>query len=75
VPFGSYPGNMPGEYFSDEDHLKKWLEVEKDAVEFAKFLDEYIFGVKDFAEYIDRVGGLPRLQQLRQRELLLHLGK
>src|SRR5918911_264056 len=30
VPFGSYPGNMPYEYFSDEDHLRRWLEVEKD---------------------------------------------
>ena len=28
VPFGSYPGNMPYEYFSDEDHLRQWLEVE-----------------------------------------------
>ena len=30
VPFGSYPGNMAGEYFSDEAHLRKWLTVEKD---------------------------------------------
>ena len=22
VPYGSYPGNMPGEYFSDEAHLQ-----------------------------------------------------
>ena len=28
VPCGSYPGNMPGEYFSDEAHLRAWLEVE-----------------------------------------------
>src|SRR5262245_7806990 len=26
VPFGSYPGNMPYEYFSDEDHLRAWRE-------------------------------------------------
>ena len=25
VPCGAYPGNMPGEYFSDEDHLQQWL--------------------------------------------------
>ena len=75
VPFGSYPGNMPGEYFSDEEHLKKWLEEEKDPVAFAKFLDDHVIGVRDFGEYLDRCGGLARLQQLRQRELLLHLGK
>ena len=75
VPFGSYPGNMPGEYFSDEDHLKLWLEVEKDPTALAQFLDDHIFGVTDFAEYLEICGGLKRLQQLRQRELLLHLGK
>ncbi|MCE9566131.1 MAG: CoA transferase subunit A [Planctomycetes bacterium] len=75
VPFGSYPGNMPGEYFSDEDHLRLWLEVERDPAAFAQFLDDHIFGVKDFSEYLNHCGGLPRLQHLRQRELLLHLGK
>ena len=75
VPFGSYPGNMPGEYFSDEDHLKSWMEVEKDEAAFAQFLEDHIFGVRDFAEYLDQCGGLKRLQALRQRELLLHLGK
>lgn len=75
VPFGSYPGNMPGEYFSDEDHLKLWLAVEKDPTAFNQFLEDHIYGVSDFAEYLDRCGGLPLLQKLRQRELLLHLGK
>lgn len=75
VPFGSYPGNMPGEYFSDEDHMKLWMDVEKDRAAHAAFLDDHIFGVRDFAEYLDLCGGLNRLQALRQRELLLHLGK
>lgn len=75
VPYGSYPGNMPGEYFSDEDHLKLWMEVEKDATAFAQFLDDHILGVRDFTEYLERCGGLNRLQALRRRELLLHLGK
>lgn len=75
VPFGSYPGNMPGEYFSDEDHLKLWLEVEKDPAAFAQFLEDHVFGVAEFAEYVERCGGLARMRQLRQRELLLHLGK
>jgi len=75
VPFGSYPGNMPGEYFSDEDHLKLWLDVERDPAAFRQFLDDHIYGVKDFAEYLELCGGLRRLQELRQREMLLHLGK
>src|SRR3974377_1730312 len=30
VPYGSYPGNMPYEYFSDEEHLRRWLGVAKE---------------------------------------------
>jgi glutaconate CoA-transferase, subunit A len=72
VPFGSYPGNMPYEYFSDEDHIRMWLEVEKDPAEHRRFLDRYIFRVKDFFEYLNLCGGLPRVQELRRQELLLN---
>lgn len=75
VPFGSYPGNMPYEYFSDEDHLRHWLEMEKEPEAYQRFLDEYLFGVKDFAEYLQRCGGLRRLQELRQQEFLLYRGR
>jgi glutaconate CoA-transferase, subunit A len=71
VPFGSYPGNMPGEYFSDEDHLRHWLAVEADEAKFRTFLDEHIYGVPDFPAYLEKCGGLRRLQSLRQREVLV----
>jgi glutaconate CoA-transferase subunit A len=75
VPFGSYPGNMPYEYFSDERHLKEWLTAEADPDRYRAFLDKFLFGVKDFAEYLHLCGGLPRLQQLRREEFLLHRGR
>src|SRR5438309_2888928 len=75
VPYGSYPGNMPYEYFSDESHLRQWLEVEKDPERYRQFLDEYLFGVKDFTEYLQKCGGLPRLQELRRQEFLLDRGR
>src|SRR5262249_28465585 len=62
VPYGSYPGNMPYEYFSDEEHFRRWLQAERDVETFRRFLDEYIFGVRDFAQYLHLCGGLPRLQ-------------
>jgi glutaconate CoA-transferase, subunit A len=71
VPFGSYPGNMAGEYFSDEAHLRTWLTVEKDLDQFQRFLDEHIFGVPDFDTYLAKCGGLPRLRELRAEEFLL----
>jgi glutaconate CoA-transferase subunit A len=71
VPFGSYPANMPYEYFSDEAHLRAWLEAERDEATFRKFLDHYLLGVKDFNDYLDRCGGLARMQELRRQEFLL----
>jgi glutaconate CoA-transferase subunit A len=71
VPYGSYPGNMPYEYFSDEEHVRQWLAVEKEMPAYLAFLEKYIFGVRDFSEYLHLCGGLPRLQQLRQQEFLL----
>jgi glutaconate CoA-transferase subunit A len=71
VPFGSYPGNMPYEYYSDEAHLKQWLDAEREPERYQKFLDDYLFTVTDFNEYLLRCGGLPRLQELRRQEFLL----
>ena len=70
VPYGSYPGNMPYEYFSDEEHLAEWMEAEKDVGTFQTFLDKYIYGVKDFSEYLELKGGEARMAELRDLEPL-----
>jgi glutaconate CoA-transferase subunit A len=75
VPYGSYPGNMPYEYFSDEQHMRQWLEIECDMAAYKEFLQKYVLGVGDFAEYLQLCGGLNRMQHLRQHELLLHRGR
>jgi len=71
VPYGSYPGNMPGEYFSDEEHLSEWLRVERDIDAFRDFLQAHIYGVKDFEGYLQRCGGIERMKVLRATELML----
>ncbi len=70
VPYGSYPGNMYGEYFSDEEHLREWMKVEQDPEEFKKFLDKNIYSCKDHFDYVDRNGGIRRMQMLRQKEFM-----
>ena len=70
VPFGSYPGNMPFEYFSDERHLAEWVEVEQDEARFAAFLDKFIYGVDDFEAYLALAAGEQRLAELRSLEIL-----
>ena len=74
VPGGSYPGNMPLEYFSDEEHLSEWLEVEKGDKAFGEFLDRYIFGTSCFEEYLELCGGRERLRELRAIELFSRQG-
>ena len=70
VPYGSYPGNMYGEYFSDEEHLKEWLKVEENPEEFKKFLDKNIYSCKDHFEYIEKNGGMHKLLKLREKEFM-----
>ncbi|MEW5873390.1 MAG: CoA-transferase [Chloroflexota bacterium] len=70
VPYGSYPGNMPYEYYLDGDHLDEWLEAEKDETVFEAFLQKYIFGTKNFAEYLALKGGEAHMAELRALEPL-----
>ena len=69
VPLGSYPGNMPYEYYSDEQHLVEWLEVEADPARYRDFLDRLLFGATDFNDYLERSGGRQRIEELRRLEL------
>jgi glutaconate CoA-transferase, subunit A len=75
VRYGSYPGNMPYEYFSDEAHIAEWLEVEKDEATLQAFVDKYIYGTHNFNEYIELCGGETRMKTLRDLEPLKHCGE
>ena len=73
VPYGSYPGNMPYEYFSDEEHLREWLSVEKDEAAFKAFLEKNVYGCADHFDYVERNGGMKKMQMLRRHDLLLEV--
>ncbi len=71
VPFGSYPGNMPYEYFSDEEHLRQWLTAEKNPEEYKRFVEKQIFETKNFFEYLELNGGIEKIKELRAVENLI----
>ena len=52
-----------------------WLEIEADREAYRAWLEKYIYGVSDFAEYLNLCGGLLRMQELRRQELLLDRGR
>lgn len=72
IPFGAYPGNMEGEYFSDEPHIKEWLEAEKDPEGFKNFLRRNIHECQNHQDYIGLNGGFAKMKELRRKELLLN---
>lgn len=75
VRFGSYPGNMPYEYYSDEAHLAEWLEAEKDPATLEAFVDKYIYQTPDFGAYLALKGGAKRMAELHELEPLRRWGE
>jgi glutaconate CoA-transferase subunit A len=70
VRYGSYPGNMPYEYFSDEAHLKEWLANDAKPETLQPFLAKYIYGTRNFEEYLALCGGEEKMAALRRQEFL-----
>jgi acyl CoA:acetate/3-ketoacid CoA transferase alpha subunit len=70
APFGCHPGNMPGLYYFDEDHISEWLSVSKTSRGAASYLDKYVYGMKDFESYLKLVGGVEKMNRLRDLELI-----
>ena len=68
VPFGSYPGNMPYEYYSDEEHIQQWLTAEKEPATHLAFLEQHLFNLDSFQAYLESSGGHDRKKELQQLE-------
>lgn len=67
VPFGAHPTQMPYLYFFDEPHIREWLTLSKTAEGTQQYLDKYVFGVPDYAAYLNLIGA-ETLDQLRALE-------
>jgi acyl CoA:acetate/3-ketoacid CoA transferase alpha subunit len=70
VPFGAHPSQMPYRYFFDEMHIYEWLSLSKTEEGTQEYLKKYVYDVRDFYEYLEKVGGLRTLNQLKKIELL-----
>ncbi len=70
VPYGSHPCQMPYLYFFDEEHIGEWLRMSKSPQGAKEYLDKHVYGVKDFNEYLEKAGGLRKLEYLKKVEQL-----
>jgi len=55
-PFGCHPSYAQGYYDRDNAFYVRWQEISKDVARFDSYLDEWVFDVRDRAEYIERMG-------------------
>jgi 3-oxoacid CoA-transferase subunit A/glutaconate CoA-transferase subunit A len=68
VPFGAHPTQMPYLYYFDEEHIREWLHLSTTDEGVQEYMDRYVFGVQDFEEYLERVGGIRKMNRLRRIE-------
>ena len=68
--YGSHPCQMPLEYFFDEEHIGEWLAMSKTEEGTQQYMDKYVFGTKNFDEYIELIGGAAKMNELTDVEHL-----
>ncbi|MCC6042170.1 MAG: CoA transferase subunit A [Candidatus Verstraetearchaeota archaeon] len=68
VPYGCHPCNMPGCYYFDEEHMAEYLRSTLTEEGTKQYFDKYVYGVKDFNEYLELVGGVKKLKYLEALE-------
>ncbi len=69
APYGAHPGTCPGLYAYDAEHLDEFFAARTDE-QMEAYMQKYVFGTKDQAEYVEAVGGEERMQELRERETI-----
>ncbi|MEI7556435.1 CoA-transferase [Candidatus Chlorohelix sp.] len=65
VPYGSHPYAVFKYYDYDPRQLKVYHDGSEDDATFQQYLDKYVYGVKNHAEYLQAIGGEERLSGLK----------
>jgi glutaconate CoA-transferase, subunit A len=55
-PFGCHPSYVQGYYDRDNEFYIRWREISKDVARFNSYLDEWVYGVRDRAQYVELLG-------------------
>lgn len=65
-PWGCHPSYVQGFYDRDNDFYVKWDDISRDPATYAAYLDEFVYGVRDRAAYVEKLGG-PLIDKLRAK--------
>lgn len=61
-PWGAHPSYAQGYYDRDNEFYIGWEKISRDPAALARYLDEFIYGLRDRAEYVEKCGDLERLR-------------
>jgi glutaconate CoA-transferase subunit A len=65
APFGAHPYAVFNCYDYDPRHLELYHTVAEDDDTFQQYLEKFVYGVVNHAEYLEAIGGATRLDSLR----------
>ena len=69
-PFGAHPTSLYRAYDYEAEHIQLYVEYTKTPEGFKAYLDKYVYSVKDHWEYLERIGGARRLNDLKADPIL-----
>jgi len=61
-PWGAHPSYAQGYYDRDNEFYIGWEKISRDPAALTGYLEEFVFGVTDRAEYVEKCGDLERLR-------------
>jgi len=74
VPYGAHPASSHTMYIHDEEHLKEYIKKAEmsrkgaDPAAFSDYLRQYIIEPSSHWDYLERIGGVKRLAELREQD-------
>jgi acyl CoA:acetate/3-ketoacid CoA transferase alpha subunit len=70
LPFAAHPTSCYGEYDYDAAEIERYVKATGTPESLKAYLDAYVYGVKDHWEYLEKVGGMKRLNRLKADPIL-----
>jgi glutaconate CoA-transferase subunit A len=61
-PWGAHPSYAQGYYDRDNEFYLRWEKISRDPAALRGYLDDFVYGVADRAEYVRKYGNLERLR-------------
>jgi glutaconate CoA-transferase, subunit A len=61
-PWGAHPSYAQGYYDRDNEFYIGWEKISRDPAALTRYLDEFVYGLADRGEYVEKCGDLERLR-------------